>query len=704
MAVSKPNRRADLAGLRGVALVLVLLYHFEVWGFGGGFIGVDVFFVLSGYLICGNTRRALEAQTFCVVSFYVRRVLRLAPALLTTLVAFVPICVLTWPDADVRDAARSAAAASVGASNVFFLAQSGYFDTSALRKPLLHTWSLAVETQFYLIWPIMHVVLSKRRHAPIVCATVLMIAGMASAQHFARMHPANAFYLPHHRAWEFLLGAFLGLLPSTHGTLENRAVASNIVSFLGFGALLISAVTFRPFHVFPGVRAFVPCISTALLIATPNAALQRNILSSRILGWLGNVSYSVYLVHWPILSQWRAMRNFGRLLPTERVLVLISSLALGCTLHTAVEKPLMAKRIVTHKGYFFVMFFMTLAVLVSAFLLLAEYFQQRIAVQQREEYAILERETNQFKQYGGVTPADVVQLARRTSDARQRSGNIRAGRFGYSIELVTDKKNGPRVLFIGDSHAGHLKAIGVLLRDRFNARVEYWLGPACPPLLFVRKMYRWQDEQERGCSALVKLWRAQIHRSGFDMIILAARWPLLVEKGSQDLLMPQNANKMNVLRLGPHRVWQQSRKLFPIALEKTVAEMAEHARNVVIVSAVPILGRNPKTCKRGETCALVSRQAAKKRNKFVDDAMRSVCNSMQRASCIFLTKYLCDDIPVENTNGSCLSKMGKEGFYLDSNHLSYLGCAFLARKWELDRFHGFKFAPQQANSTSVQKN
>ncbi|MDB4979356.1 MAG: hypothetical protein JWM82_108 [Myxococcales bacterium] len=294
------NYRPDVDGLRAVAVLLVLLYHLGI-PVRGGFVGVDVFFVISGFLIGSIILNDLALDRFTFAGFYERRIRRIFPALVVLLAAASVLAYRYLMPAELGDFAKSLLSANLSASNFYFWQQSGYFDAAANSKPLLHTWSLAVEEQFYIGLPVLLVLLKRR--APQLKTSALFalaLASLALGIWGAYRYPTATFFLAPGRAWELLLGTIVSLesVPRPRSPLaRNLAGAGGLAMILGSGML------YNDGTVFPGLAALVPCVGAALVIAAgregPNVAGR--LLSLKPLTFVGLISYSLYLWHWPLI-------------------------------------------------------------------------------------------------------------------------------------------------------------------------------------------------------------------------------------------------------------------------------------------------------------------------------------------------------------------------------------------------------------------
>ena len=295
--------RRDIDGLRALAVVPVLLFHVDLWPFSGGYVGVDIFFVISGYLIASIIGHDLAEGRFTLTGFYVRRIRRIFPALFVMIAFTILVGGLILLPLDYRRLGASALATTLFASNIYFARQSGYFGASAEEAPLLHSWSLAVEEQFYIVFPLLMLVgwrLGGRYRL-----LLSMVAGLSllSAMHMVETAPASAFYLPHTRGWEFLGGAMLavGRLPAFRSPQIANAAAAAGAALIGWAVLRFSAAT-----PFPGAHALFPVVGAMLILhAGRTGSLVSGALSKPAPVFIGRISYSLYLWHWPLIVFWK---------------------------------------------------------------------------------------------------------------------------------------------------------------------------------------------------------------------------------------------------------------------------------------------------------------------------------------------------------------------------------------------------------------
>ncbi len=298
---STPHYRADIDGLRAVAVLLVFAYHLGGARVRGGFVGVDVFFVISGYLLGSIILTEIDRGKFSLLSFYERRARRILPALFVTLAVCAMLAYEFLLPAELDEFAKSFLAATLSFSNILFYHQAGYFEGAAAIKPLLHTWSLGVEEQFYIFLPLFLLALRKYSLSTrrIVVLAVAVCSFLASA--WGAFHsPEAAFYLLPTRAWELLLGTLLALDIVPH---FSNSIWRNASSAAGIIMIIAAGVWYQKTTPFPGLAAAMPCIGAALIIAAgrDGSSLVGTVLSLRPIVFVGMISYSLYLWHWPLI-------------------------------------------------------------------------------------------------------------------------------------------------------------------------------------------------------------------------------------------------------------------------------------------------------------------------------------------------------------------------------------------------------------------
>jgi peptidoglycan/LPS O-acetylase OafA/YrhL len=338
--------RSDVDGLRAVAVMLVVNFHGFPLAMPGGFIGVDIFFVISGFLITGIIARELDAQRFSLVGFYNRRIRRIFPALIVVLCAVLALGWLWMLPAPYAALSRDVAASAAFSANIALLLQSGYFDIESAKKPLLHLWSLGIEEQFYLFWPLILMLVARLRWSLLAVAAAIGLASFALNVALIGAEPVATFYLPFTRAWELLVGA---VLACAWDRLSQSEAASNRRAVAGVVLILISAAVLNVHRAFPGWWALLPVTGGALLLSAPASWINRVCLGWPPLVWIGLISYPLYLWHWPLLVMF-AIIKFEPLTLADTELILLLSALLAWGTYWFVEKPFRFGRPVPFKA------------------------------------------------------------------------------------------------------------------------------------------------------------------------------------------------------------------------------------------------------------------------------------------------------------------------------------------------------------------
>lgn len=355
--------RGDIDGLRAIAVISVMLYHFAVWPFTGGFVGVDVFFVISGYLITGGILKDDSHHDFSFSDFYIRRARRLFPALLFTIVTSYIISFFYFSPIDFEKMSGSTVFALSGISNIFFWMSADYFDSASILKPLLHTWSLSVELQFYLVWPLMLLILAKfGRKVVAIGAVIITFSGFALSLYAINNDSTGAYYLTQYRFYEFAAGGLTFLF--RRSSYFNKIERAHFTLFaLGIALVVYSVFAYSTKTIFPGVSALIPVIGSMLIIMSGDKTILAKVLSLRPVRYIGEISYSLYLVHWPVVvfSQYILVREFSG--PGGLLLVLVS-LVIAIPMHRYIEKPLRNPRAFKISGPAFCLACSTVAIVV----------------------------------------------------------------------------------------------------------------------------------------------------------------------------------------------------------------------------------------------------------------------------------------------------------------------------------------------------
>ena len=318
-------------GLRTVAVLIVLLFHVKLNWATGGFVGVDVFFVISGFLITRIILRDILGQRFSAIRFFSRRFARLFPALFVVILLTLLAGSFILGPAEVERLGRVSLLAVVSLGNVFFLSEAGYFDVAASSKPLLHTWSLAVEEQFYLLWPLLLLAIVKLNKRFVLGALVGLTFMSAGSSYIAsQFYPSATFFMMPMRIFQFAIGGVVALVPLARASIWSSL--GTLLALLVLLALMMLIDGTSPYL----LSAITPAIAGAVLIFCAESNLSSRLLGGRTLSWVGQRSYSIYLVHWPLIVLYAAETG-PELSAIEQVVLLVMSIGLGALLYTQVE-------------------------------------------------------------------------------------------------------------------------------------------------------------------------------------------------------------------------------------------------------------------------------------------------------------------------------------------------------------------------------
>lgn len=502
-----PYRR-DIDGLRALAVGVVVLFHAGVSALGGGFVGVDVFFVISGYVIGRGIVAEVEAGRFGVAGFYERRIRRILPVLVAVLAGSAVTAALLLEPAAQADVARSAAATAGFASNLLFWKSSGYFDVAAQTRPLLHTWSLAVEEQFYLFIPLL-LPLALRVSRRVAGAAVLAagLASLALSVALTAAAPSANFYLLPPRAWELLVGTLLVFVGPTRSRPLREAIA-----LLGLGLILWAVLAYDEAVAFPGLAALPPCLGAALLIQagkpSPGSAPT---LVGRLLGAgpcvaVGLVSYALYMVHWPVIvfTRYALLRDPAG---HEIAGVIALSLLLALAARRWIETPLRHPAIRPPRARLFARTILVLLAVVGIGLGVAA----RIGPDPDGAMARLARLEHE-EWLGGRCFLENQPAADWAGEACWRN-----------------RGTGRRALLWGDSFAAHYAPGLVRNAGALSHDVLQYTFAGCPPIL------AYGSNAKPGCRAFNARVPELVREQGIDTVVLAARWDLVPPRILADL-------------------------------------------------------------------------------------------------------------------------------------------------------------------------
>ncbi|PHY94221.1 acyltransferase [Acetobacter pomorum] len=616
--------RADIDGLRALAVVGVVVYHVFPAVLAGGFGGVDAFFVISGFLISRHLVAHFGAGRFSVASFLARRVRRLAPALLVVLAATLLAGWFTLLPTEFAAVGADAAAGAASLANLQMWHAQGYFDRAAVLKPLLHLWSLGVEEQFYLLWPLVLALGFAARVRAGVLVGATGVACFIYSLACSMWWPGAGFYSPLSRGWEFMLGAGLAVHGVGRSTADAGAVRQGAAA-LGLACVLAGFVVLRPGMGFPAPWALLPAGGTALLIwAGAGAWVNRHVLAARPVRAVGLVSYPLYLWHWPLVSWFHIVRGVGVIHNRAGFALIGTALALAWLTTKGVENPLRGGHFRRGKT----------AALVGG---LAAIGVAGLATWHNAGWP------GRFAHTAAGTDLSAINLAVRDGIFAPTPHMHITHEGGLTVATIGHA--GQPVLFTGDSllfqWAPRVEAL--LQQGRLKHTVIFVAGPSCSP--FAGEVY---EKSFTYCQNMQSVQRGIIQRQKVQAVVVGAFWPRVVQHTPGTMAQKQ-ADFVRDLRSlsanGARPVWLVlptpvdarfspdrlvTRSLMHIAINTPLLEQgipaeqlrqdmaAETAflRQVAAQAGASVLDAWPDICGTGPTCAVITPPATP---KYADD-------------------------------------------------------------------------------------
>ena len=635
--------RPDIDGLRALAVLLVVFFHANL-AFPGGYIGVDVFFVISGFLITGLILKEQASGGFRLTNFWERRIRRILPASVCVVAATLLAGLLLLTPPDLKDLSESAIYQQLILSNVFFWRNTGYFDGPAELKPLLHTWSLAVEEQFYLFYPFLLVLLRKlSRQRLLYVLGLLFIASFLLSEWGVQHHRDATFFLLPTRAWELLLGGMLVLLPPPEKLSRRLHVSA---SWLGLVSIVAAAVLFDSATRFPGKSAVIPCIGAAALIYFNSCepTFVARVFSYKPIVFVGLISYSLYLWHWPIFAFLRYWTGDVQAL-SVRLLAIVLSIALAIVSWRFVETPFRRNRKgVTRSRLFSAAGLSTLTILITALYI--------------------------DKSHGlpGRLSEDALRIAE-TALPKSYKVDLRTLNDG-SLPLLGRKEGdvAPSFLLWGDSHLRSVASLCDQLASEYGITGAIATNDGVPPLLDAWCVGRDRDPCVRWNTAV----RAYIERRNIKNVVLIARWSIYIEgnvNGHKDMLIAD--------QLSQSATTDSAKAAFERGLRRTIASLEQNGIRVWIMHQVPFQEFDPT--RRLQLASILgvcpphgsSQESNQQRHRHVND----IFGRLQSPTLRLLDPSEC----CFDSDGNSIIFDGERSLYHDDNHLSARGAEHLLR-------------------------
>lgn len=671
--------RKDVEGMRALAILSVLLFHFDVAFFSGGFLGVDIFFVISGYVISKGIEAKVLAGEFSYLDFYGRRVRRILPAMMVTIALVLVVGFALFSVSAYQDLGKSSVFAALSVSNFYFANTTGYFDASAIEKPLLHMWSLSVEEQFYLVWPFIFVALVKvfaeKKRAIALLSAVLVFTAVSHI--WLNMNQTNAFFMAPARFFEFLLGALIV-------SLEKRKFTDKIhlydgLFWLALTGILVSIVTYTESMAFPGGAAFLPAASTAMLIYASGQSRFSSVFSVKPAAFLGRISYSLYLVHWPLVVFYKYVNGYQ--LTTVDILILcVVSLLLAYLMWRYIEQPFRASSDkvpflpakVIYKG---VLVSTVAVVAVSALIYQNKGLTWRLSDANEKLYSEYNKGLEQT----------------RRCPSREGLPKPFSCYFG-AIDLQSEN-----AILIGDSHAINFRpAISELFSEMELKGIYRFIG-GCVPIRGASVIHENVPGWFGSCKGKMNTVFKYALKDQIDVVVLAGRWSLY----TRNTRLGESGARGNVYlgaKASDERSSKRSMQVFREKMNSTIKKLVENGKKIVVFGQVPNLGFDFKRCTFRP--GFLNLEYAGCNQLSRDEAIQVVAGSNKVIADIaeqypYHVLYI-DPVEAFCDQDECISVDSGVPLYSDSNHLIYGGSKRVIEKFSrpIKEFLELKLPPE----------
>lgn len=673
-----PVYRPDIDGLRAVAILSVVIFHAFPTVLTGGFVGVDVFFVISGFLISSIIFKGLLNSDFSFWKFYANRFRRIFPALILVLSSCYAFGWFTLLTNEYEQLGKHMAAGAGFIQNVVLWKEAGYFDTASELKPLMHLWSLAVEEQFYVIYPALIWCAWRFRFSIFALVMILATISFYINVNGIEEDLTKTFFSPQSRFWELMLGGLLAHIhlgfsrvsTSTinlkisnflHRFLRQSSVvpfneidASNFLSIVGSSLIVISVFGLGRGQLFPGWWALLPVIGATLLIFSgPLSWVNTRILANPFMVFIGLISYPLYLWHWPLLAFARIF-EFGTPSVNIRFGAVALSFFLAWLTYKFVERPFrFGKKTWIKTATLCVLMLIVGFIGYNTFLRKGYEFRYRTLVLSESKLAMPDPTIQDF-------------------ECTKENPEFAAAGFCQRSKLLA-----PNVLLLGDSHAGHLYHGLAALSTPTPLSVSRIAKGGCLPFFDVASHAKGEPE---GCLNLMNNALEFIERTAsIQTVVLASRGPLyLTGKGYGNALSEFKIDWK--LSLQNDIDINNPKDIFRVAMTKTIKRLLDKNKNVIFVLDIPELDFDAKSCNESplalrksarQICA-ISRQEFDIRNNEYRALVYSVLNNFPSVKIFDAAAKLCDD-------KMCWAKKDNILFYSDTNHLTLLGSEYIAK-------------------------
>jgi|TARA_B110000902_G_scaffold239237_1_gene287774 peptidoglycan/LPS O-acetylase OafA/YrhL len=646
--IKKLIYRPEIDGLRAIAVLAVIMFHAGIEVLSGGFIGVDIFFVISGYLITAIIIKSLDSQQFSYLNFYARRAKRLLPAALVMILTTVLFSALILSPDKYYQLAKSAEFSNLFIANIWFMKHSGYFDISTQISPLIHMWSLSVEEQFYFIYPFILVCAYKIGKIKAIYWSIITIVLVTFILNLSlvNIHPNFTFYMLPTRAWELGLGALTYFLPQLKNDRFNT-----ILSIVGMAAIFYALLLITEHDQYPGYLATIPTLSAALLIFSLHGKnnIIRKTLAIKPMVFIGKISYSSYLWHWPIIVFYRIYINERTFNATEVIILIISSLIAGYFSWKYIENryrylEFSSKKILKVAGYAIVT-----SVLLTSTVLVSKGFPIRVSA----ELAAISN-NNLMRSLPCIEQIEPFQ-------------NIDEKFCVVGAPWNEAKKKG---IVWGDSHSLHW---GQLLHKQAESKgISLVIAPRkCPAYLnnkYINSHYPKYPNFSEHCTFRNQQTLNWLKKNKeVNLVILAASWSGQVRM-HYNIEHQQNKSNTNLTQRHP----EIGADIAQVAFKHLLSQLID--RNVLLISDIPRPNKNLNECAFSESTQLLRNKCTDDKYRYLDsqetlfwhessdDLIRNMADQFLNVSAIIPNDFLCED-------QQCQTYINNELIYRDDNHI-----------------------------------
>ena len=644
-----PKYRADIDGLRAIAVLAVIGFHAFPKIMPGGFIGVDVFFVISGFLISTIILSNLDNNRFSIIDFYSRRIKRIFPALLTVMMAGFVFGWFSLLANEYKQLGMHIAGGSAFFSNFLLLKESGYFDNAAASKPLLHLWSLAIEEQFYIFWPPLLMFVWKRHWSFLRITACIAVASFAANIYLIGQNPAAAFYLPFSRVWELMIGG-VGAYIALHRPEQNRQY-KHAKSIFGFALLALGLILISKARSFPGWWATLPALGTYFILsAGSNAWLNRKILSNKFLVWIGLISYPLYLWHWSLLSFAYIIKN--TLSVEIRASLVTASALLAWLTYKFIEKPI---RFGGHRQS-------KIAALLVLMCLLgcSGYF---------------------FYYNDGYPYRNIIGMARKplTNENQSLTSETLNGPINSETGLsdivskchqrMINQDAEYKIILWGDSHAESWVPVleEIAIKNNYGLIVIWSSG--CPPIEGIRRTDGGAKLSICNNLDANRIILNDIIKLKPNLVILTARWSLYSNGWFIKGDLQQDHHFLTSEPIGDADE-KTSKLALSLKIPSTINTLAENNIKVIVFKNPPVLKDTITNYRKSLNELEPTIVEHENLSKFTD----LIFKSMKNLTVFDPAEKLCES--------SCKSFADGEYLYWDDNHLSYFGARYFQQEIE----------------------